>query len=230
MREKFLPIGTVVLLKEATKRLMITGYCSAKPDEPNKVYDYVAMLFPEGNLAGEDVALFNHDQIGTIVHMGLEDDEFKTLEKDIKKAMASDAEQVQANSAMPVNDLASLPPFTPDNVNKILNQIKSQGDVFQPLQEPTAFNEENIKKPAFQMPTLDGPKPKSDLNKEEVEDVEDTEESDASVEEVPVKEEKVMDGQPVLQLQPIFTDEAASSGESAPATPTDNGISGLARL
>ena len=28
MKEKYLPIGTVVLLKGATKRLMITGYCS----------------------------------------------------------------------------------------------------------------------------------------------------------------------------------------------------------
>ena len=32
MKEKYLPLGTVVLLKEATKRLIITGYCSMLPD------------------------------------------------------------------------------------------------------------------------------------------------------------------------------------------------------
>ena len=77
MKEKYLPIGTVLLLKDATKMLMITGYCSSTPEDPNKVYDYVACLFPEGGLAGDEVALFNHDQIGTITHMGLDNDEFK---------------------------------------------------------------------------------------------------------------------------------------------------------
>ena len=86
MKEKYLPIGTVLLLKEATKMLMITGYCSSTPEDPNKVYDYVACLFPEGGLAGDEVALFNHDQIGTIVHMGLDNDEFKELDKKIKIA------------------------------------------------------------------------------------------------------------------------------------------------
>ena len=75
MREKYLPIGTVVLLKDATKRLMITGYCSAKPEEVDKVYDYVGMLFPEGNLVGDEVALFNHDQITEILYMGYKNEE-----------------------------------------------------------------------------------------------------------------------------------------------------------
>ena len=39
MEEKYLPIGTVVLLKEATKRVMITGYASISPDTGDKVFD-----------------------------------------------------------------------------------------------------------------------------------------------------------------------------------------------
>ena len=41
---KFLPLGAVVLLKNATKRVMITGFCSIRKDDPNdkKIYDYIA--------------------------------------------------------------------------------------------------------------------------------------------------------------------------------------------
>ena len=33
MEEKFLPIGTVVLLKNGTKRLMITGFCAVEKEK-----------------------------------------------------------------------------------------------------------------------------------------------------------------------------------------------------
>ena len=39
--EKFLPLGTVVMLKGASKRLMITGFCTMAADESECViYDY----------------------------------------------------------------------------------------------------------------------------------------------------------------------------------------------
>ena len=71
MKEKYLPIGTVVLLKDATKRLMITGYCSMLQTDQTKVYDYIGCLFPEGNLVGEEVALFDHEQIAAVSHLSL---------------------------------------------------------------------------------------------------------------------------------------------------------------
>ena len=33
---KFLPLGAVVLLKNATKRVMITGFCSIRKDDPKE--------------------------------------------------------------------------------------------------------------------------------------------------------------------------------------------------
>ena len=75
MKEKFLPIGTVVLLKEGTKRLMITGYCMAAPESSNTIFDYAGCLFPEGFILDQKVALFNHDEIDKIDHLGLEDEE-----------------------------------------------------------------------------------------------------------------------------------------------------------
>ena len=75
--EKFLPIGTVVLLKTGTKRMMITGYCMASPEDPELVYDYAGCVFPEGFVLDNKVGLFDHDEIERVDYMGLADDEQK---------------------------------------------------------------------------------------------------------------------------------------------------------
>ncbi len=85
MKEKYLPIGTVVLLKEGTKRLMITGYCMASPSDPKNIFDYAGCLFPEGFILDKKVALFNHDEIEKIDHLGLEDDEQKEFIQKLKE-------------------------------------------------------------------------------------------------------------------------------------------------
>ena len=114
MKEKYLPIGTVVLLKDASKHLMITGYCSSTPEDPEKFYDYVSMLFPEGALAGEGVALFDHDQIEKIFFEGFVDEEevqFKeklnrivvNLEKERNSETAFEA---SVEAPVPSNDIA----------------------------------------------------------------------------------------------------------------------------
>lgn len=77
MREKFLPAGTVVMLKGGTKRVMINGFCAIDPAQPKVMFDYSGVLSPEGALSSDQALLFNHDQIKDIIHMGLEDDEFK---------------------------------------------------------------------------------------------------------------------------------------------------------
>ena len=74
--EKFLPLGTVVMLKGATKRLMITGFCTmAADDDESVMYDYSGCMYPEGMISSDQNALFNHDQIEKIYHMGLVDQE-----------------------------------------------------------------------------------------------------------------------------------------------------------
>ena len=79
MKEKFLPIGSVVILKEATKRIMITGYLSVDESDKEKVYDYNGCVYPEGFLSSEQVLLFNHDQIDKIFFEGMADDEQKSF-------------------------------------------------------------------------------------------------------------------------------------------------------
>ena len=72
---KFLPIGTVVLLKGATKKLMITGFCSMDVEKPDEMFDYTGCLYPEGLINSKQTALFNHDQIQQIFFIGYHNEE-----------------------------------------------------------------------------------------------------------------------------------------------------------
>lgn len=44
MEKEFLPVGSVVLLKGGTKRVMVTGFCSVDNDDTTKIYDYTGCL------------------------------------------------------------------------------------------------------------------------------------------------------------------------------------------
>ena len=79
MKDKFLPIGTVVLLKGATKKVMITNYLiySAAEGAQKKMYDYGACTFPEGIIDSDAAIGFNHDEIAEVVYVGYENDEQK---------------------------------------------------------------------------------------------------------------------------------------------------------
>lgn len=89
--EKFLPLGTVVMLKGASKRLMITGFCSmaANEGEQAQMYDYSGCMYPEGFISSEQTALFNHDQIDKIYYVGLVDDEEKKFKAKLNELLVS---------------------------------------------------------------------------------------------------------------------------------------------
>lgn len=72
--KQLLPIGSVVLLKDAEKRLMIFGVCQTDR-ENRKDYDYVGVLYPEGNVGEEVRFLFNHEDIQQVDFEGYRDDE-----------------------------------------------------------------------------------------------------------------------------------------------------------
>lgn len=86
--EKYLPLGSVVLLENGTKRLMITGFCVVPNDDKTKIYDYSGCLYPEGVISSEQIALFNHDQINTIYAIGYSDDEEKQFKEKLLNAIS----------------------------------------------------------------------------------------------------------------------------------------------
>lgn len=86
--EKYLPVGTVVLLKGGKKRAMVTGFCSIAGEEKNKVYDYSGCLYPEGFLSSNQTLLFDHDQIEKVFHLGLVDEEEKVFKQRLNEMMS----------------------------------------------------------------------------------------------------------------------------------------------
>ena len=84
IKAKYLPIGTVVMLKNGSKRVMISGFCASTKQDKNKVWDYSGCIYPEGFLSSDQTCLFDHSQIEKIYHLGLEDDE---EEKEFKKKL-----------------------------------------------------------------------------------------------------------------------------------------------
>ena len=74
MREKFLPIGTVVLLKGGKKRIMICGRIQTRSGE-DKIYDYSACYYPEGIVGSSSMVFFNRDSIERVFFLGFQDTE-----------------------------------------------------------------------------------------------------------------------------------------------------------
>ena len=91
--EKYLPLGTVVLLEGGTKRVMITGFATASSDDPDLIYDYAGCMYPQGFITSNQTILFDHDQIQKIYHFGLIDPEWVEFQDNLKKFLENLDEQ-----------------------------------------------------------------------------------------------------------------------------------------
>ncbi len=119
--EKYLPVGTVVLRQNGTKRVMINGFCTMDASNPDVIYDYSGVLFPEGSLSSDQTLLFNHNQIVRVDHLGLKDQEeadFKVkLNQIVAQTMAAkqngEAPEAPAQPAAPAEPAAPETPQTP---------------------------------------------------------------------------------------------------------------------
>ena len=89
MTKDLLPIGSVVKLHGAEKKLMITGI-SVQQENDSKVYDYIAVPFPEGYLSNELMLLFQHDDIETIEFIGLLNSEVQIFRSKLMESESAD--------------------------------------------------------------------------------------------------------------------------------------------
>lgn len=71
---EFLPIGTIITLKNGNKRIMICGFLQER-QEDHKIYDYVACMYPEGILDPDELFLFNNEDIDQVHYIGMQDAE-----------------------------------------------------------------------------------------------------------------------------------------------------------
>lgn len=75
MIRELLPIGSVVLLKNAKKPIMIFGIKQIAVERRDEEYDYIGVLYPEGNMGTDFQYLFNHKDIEKIYFRGYDTEE-----------------------------------------------------------------------------------------------------------------------------------------------------------
>lgn len=66
---ELIPIGSVVKLKKVEKPVMIYGRHQIQA-KSKRIFDYIAVPYPEGNLTEDFNVFFNRESIETILHSG----------------------------------------------------------------------------------------------------------------------------------------------------------------
>lgn len=70
---EFLPIGSVVMLKESEAPVMIAGYLSVVEGNLDKVWNYSGFRFPIGYTDNDKILSFDHEQIELVIAYGYKD-------------------------------------------------------------------------------------------------------------------------------------------------------------
>ena len=78
MEEKYLKLGSVVLLKGRKTPMMIIGYLPI-PTNEDIMYDYSAVKYPEGMLDTNKNHVFNIEDIEEVLFNGYSTEESETL-------------------------------------------------------------------------------------------------------------------------------------------------------
>ena len=92
MFKGILPIGSVVLIGDSSRRVMIVGICQ-KGGAEGKLYDYTGVIYPHGYISSDKMFLFNHDQISRVFAVGYQDEEqfaFKTEAERVLNSLRSE--------------------------------------------------------------------------------------------------------------------------------------------
>lgn len=76
--KEFLSIGTVVLLKGTSKKIMIIGRVQICE---KKAYHYSGVLYPEGYVGKDALYVFNEEDIEQVFHRGMEGEEEDACQK-----------------------------------------------------------------------------------------------------------------------------------------------------
>lgn len=84
MLNNMLPLGSVITLDGASKKLMIVGVM-LQNEEDHKVYDYLGLPYPEGYVDDETLFLFMEKDIKEVHFVGYMDAETQLFRAEIQK-------------------------------------------------------------------------------------------------------------------------------------------------
>ena len=95
--KQFLPLGSIVKLKESDAKLMIIGRSQICEGEQ---YDYSAVLFPVGYIGKNQLFVFNNEDVDITFYLGMQDlEEFA-----FRQALAEAEEQQSTEAGSSEND------------------------------------------------------------------------------------------------------------------------------
>ena len=87
MAKHIFPIGTVVLLKGAAKRVMICGRFQKRQGD-DTLYDYSGCPFPEGLNRPSQMILFQNEDIAQLYFIGCQDQEELQYREALRRRLA----------------------------------------------------------------------------------------------------------------------------------------------
>ena len=95
-----LPIGSVVLLKNAQKKITVIGLMPIKHTEAGKdiIYDYIGVPYPEGYIWQESAMIFNHISIEETIFVGYSNNEREQFVDVIQKLVEKTHDTIITNA------------------------------------------------------------------------------------------------------------------------------------
>ncbi len=85
MFDELLPIGSIVLVKDCEKRIMIEGIKQISDD--GTVYDYCGVFYPEGYISDEYRFVFNRDDVTFVFFQGFVDIEHTLYREKVREKL-----------------------------------------------------------------------------------------------------------------------------------------------
>lgn len=105
--KKLLPVGSVVTILGTSKKMMIIGILQMQQDT-GKLYDYLAVPYPEGFVSANKTLLFNHASINDVVFTGYTNPEYdgfmKLMSLAYEKATVDKQDQKSTTENSAVSD------------------------------------------------------------------------------------------------------------------------------
>ena len=123
MEEKYLPVGSVCMLKGGQKAVMVVGYGIQPKEEPNVMYDYLGALYPEGIVTVEQNMVFNHENIDKVLFKGYETDEQKSFNQKITEVINQIKTEGVSTGTVEVPAAPAQASVSDFNDQKVINPI-----------------------------------------------------------------------------------------------------------
>lgn len=90
--EHIYPIGTIVQISEMKEKYMIIGYLQ-QTAESEKIWDYVAVPFPQGFFGPDENVLFDEVQISEVISEGYRNEEQNNFMLQVKEFLVNNPKE-----------------------------------------------------------------------------------------------------------------------------------------